>query len=77
MNKHEKLLRKLSKEDRDRIKVAVALIQANNFEMLDFKKLSGSQNLYRVRVGKFRIKFLTHSGYNEITEIVRRNDNTY
>ncbi|OGI64220.1 hypothetical protein A2914_00765 [Candidatus Nomurabacteria bacterium RIFCSPLOWO2_01_FULL_41_21] len=77
MDKNEKLLRKLSKEDRDRIILAVALIHSNDFQMLDFKKLSGVKDLYRVRVGKFRIKFRTHTTYNEIIEIVRRNDNTY
>lgn len=77
MNKNEKLLRKLSKEDRDRILIAVALIHNNDFEMLDFKKLSGTSNLYRVRIGKFRIKFKTHTKYNEIIEIVRRSDHTY
>lgn len=77
MDKSEKLLRKLSKEDRDRIKIAIALIHTNNFEMLDFKKLSGSSDLYRVRIGKFRIKFRIHPKYNEILEIVRRSDNTY
>ena len=33
--------------------------------------------MYRVRIGRFRIKFCAHSDYNEIMEIVRRNDNTY
>ncbi len=77
MNKNEKLLRKLLKEDRGRIKLAITLIHNNNFQTLDFKKLSGSQNMYRVRIGKFRIKFCIYSTHNEILEIVRRSDNTY
>lgn len=77
MDKKEKLLRKLSKEDRDRINLAVAFIHSNNFQMLDFKKLSGTKDMYRIRVGKFRIKFQVHSTFNEIKEIVRRGDNTY
>ncbi len=77
MNKNEKLLRKISKEDRDKIKIAVILIKNNNFQMLDFKKLTDSKNIYRVRIGKFRIKFCTYPTYNEIIEIVRRSDNTY
>jgi len=77
MNKNEKLLRKLSKEDRKRIAMAVALIHTNNFEMLDLKKLSGTSDMYRVRVGKFRIKFRVLSNHNEILEIVHRSDNTY
>lgn len=77
MNKIKKLLRKLSKEDKERIESAISLIHDNNFDMLDFKKLSGSRDMCRVRVGKFRIKFRIHLNYNEILEIVRRNDNTY
>jgi mRNA-degrading endonuclease RelE of RelBE toxin-antitoxin system len=45
--------------------------------MLDCKKLSGTKDMYRIRVGKFRIKFQVHSTFNEIKEIVRRGDNTY
>ena len=77
MNKNEKLLRKLSKENRDRIILAVSLIHTNDFQMLDFKKLSGKKDIYRIRVGKFRIKFRTHKTYNEILEIARRSDTTY
>jgi mRNA-degrading endonuclease RelE of RelBE toxin-antitoxin system len=77
MNKNEKLLRKLSKEDRDRITLIVSLINSNNLDMLDLKKLSREENKYRVRVGKFRVKFTKYNNFNEITEIARRNDNTY
>lgn len=77
MDKNEKLLRKLSKKDRERIRMAVALIHTNKFEILDLKKLSGTSDVYRIRVGKFRIKFKIYSNHNEILEIVRRNDNTY
>ncbi len=76
MKKHEKLLRKLSSQDRKRVTLAVGLIYANNYQMLDVKKLSGFET-YRIRVGKFRIKFIKHETFNEIIEIVRRDDNTY
>lgn len=77
MDKSEKFLRKLSKTDRQRIAMAVALIHTNNFEMLDLKKLAGSNDIFRVRVGNFRIKFRVCSNHNEILEIVRRSDHTY
>ncbi len=77
MDKNEKLLRKLSKKDRERITVAVALIHTNNLEVLDLKKLSGTSDIYRVRVGKFRIKFQVYPNHNEILEIVRRSEKTY
>lgn len=76
MKKHEKLLKKLSNQDRQRIMIAVELIYTNNYQMLDLKKLSGFET-YRVRVGKFRIKFIKHETFNEIVDIIRRDDNTY
>ena len=77
MDKSEKLIRKLSKRDRERITMVIALIHTNNFDMLDLKKLSGTNDIYRVRVGNFRIKFRVYPSHNEILEIVRRSDNTY
>ena len=76
MKKHEKFLKKLSIEDRERIIIAVSLIYSNNYQTLDVKKLSGFET-YRVRVGKFRIKFKKHETFNEIIEIGHRSDNTY
>lgn len=76
MKKHEKLLKKLSTQDRERITIAIGLIHAKNYQILDLKKLSGFET-YRVRVGKFRIKFIKHENFNEIVEIVHRDDNTY
>lgn len=69
-------MRKLSIPDRHRITTAVSLIHSNNYQMLDIKKLSGFET-YRVRIGKFRIKFIKHETFNEIIDIIRRNDNTY
>ena len=76
MKKHEKLLKKLSSADRERITLAAGLIHTKNYQMLDIKKLSGFE-MYRVRVGKFRIKFKKHENFNEIIDIIHRDDNTY
>ncbi|MFA5750946.1 MAG: hypothetical protein WCX79_04460 [Candidatus Paceibacterota bacterium] len=77
MNKNEKLLRRISLEDRKRIKIAISLIERGRFMTLDVKKLSGAENEYRARIGKFRIKFLVHENYYEVIEIIRRSDHTY
>ena len=77
MHKNEKFLNKISLEDKERLLLVAHSIMRNDLEFLDIKKLSGSDNIYRVRVGKFRIKFIKHSKHNEIIEITRRNDNTY
>lgn len=76
MKKYEKFLKKLSAEDRGRITIVVGLIHANNYQMLDVKKLSSFET-YRIRVGKFRVKFKKHETFNEIIDIDRRSDNTY
>lgn len=77
MNEIAKLLHKISKEDRKRIEDAMSLIYKNKLSMLDCKKLGGLKDSYRVRVGKFRIKFIKIGELNEITEVARRGDNTY
>jgi len=77
MNNDEKLLRRISREDRNRIEQATLLIKEGDFSTLDIKKLSGFENIYRVRVGKFRIKLCMRFTYNEILEITRRDDHTY
>ncbi len=77
MDEIEKLLRKMKKADRERlISVMVALI-AGATEGLHIKKLSGS-NLYRVRVGDFRIVFSIDRATKKILiESVRlRNEGT-
>jgi mRNA-degrading endonuclease RelE of RelBE toxin-antitoxin system len=77
MNKNEKLLRRISKEDQHRIEQAVFFIKKGDFARLDIKKISGEENAFRVRVGKFRIKFLKREKWNEIAEICRRGDHTH
>lgn len=58
------------------LKVSSKITQGR-IEILHVKKLSGSANKYRVRVGKYRIIFERVEGANEIIEIKKRNDNTY
>ena len=78
MNKYQKLLRKISHQDRERIITAVHLIEMCDFSSLhNIKKLSATENKYRLRIGDFRIFFRIHKDYNEILDIDRRDDNTY
>ena len=77
MNSNEKLLRRISKEDRNRIEQAISLIRDGNFFLLDVRKISGEEDLFRARVGNFRIKFRKCEKWNEIVEICRRGDHTY
>ena len=77
MNKNEKFLNKISLSEKEKILSIINVIVVDDLYSLDLKKLRGLDNIYRVRVGKFRIKFKKHSNFNEIIEISKRNDNTY
>ncbi len=76
MKKYEKLLRRISKEDREKILLVVGLIQADKLELLKVQKLVGFDT-YKVRIGKYRIKFKKFPNGNEILSIERRSDTTY
>lgn len=77
MNETEKLLRKISKKERDEL---LALIDALDIkkerDLLHPIKLKGT-DLYRIHKGKIRIIFHFQDG-NAITDSVRfRNEKTY
>ena len=55
MNKIDKFLKKLSKNEKCDTLLCLKLIQNRNFNNLNIKKLKGFDNLYRVRIGKLRI----------------------
>lgn len=75
MNKIEKLLKKISKKDRERLLNIVERLIGKN-KSLKIIKIKNT-DFHRVRVGKFRIIF--HKENNEIIidSIILRNENTY
>jgi mRNA-degrading endonuclease RelE of RelBE toxin-antitoxin system len=73
-----KLLSKLSKKDLKRIQKTIAQITALQLEGLDIKTLKGQSELFRARVGNFRIIFSVEQ--NKTTRIIsigRRKEDTY
>ncbi len=78
MDEIEKLLRKASKKDRERLLVALGSLQNGEATNLKIKKLTGS-DFYRVRIGDYRIIFaFDKSKKSIIIETVRlRNEHTY
>lgn len=73
-----KILRTLSTKDRKRLVSAVTRILEDDFLGLDIKKLSGREDIYRVRIGDFRIIFRKLAGNeNAIIAIERRSEKTY
>ncbi|MBI5156163.1 type II toxin-antitoxin system RelE/ParE family toxin [Candidatus Peregrinibacteria bacterium] len=77
MEKWKKQLGRIPRNARDRIEAAILLILARDFSSLDRLKLKGYDNIFRVRVGDFRIVY--HDDGEEITlkAIPRRDERTY
>ena len=77
MNKLDKFLSRLDKKTRLIVEQVVLLILENDLSMLDLKKLSGSKDLFRVRVWKIRIIFRHTKAGNKLLKISYRDSNTY
>ncbi len=76
MDKIEKLLKKISKKDRERLLAIVELLLLNKINELDVKKIKDS-DLYRLRSGRFRIIFHYDASEVVIDSIKLRNEKTY
>lgn len=77
MERIEKLLRKLSPQERKRVEGCIKQVLAGTFDKLDLKKLKGYRDFYRVRTGSIRIIFSRRDDETRIATIERRGDNTY
>lgn len=78
MNDTEKLLRKISQRERDVLLVAVDSLDIPHERALLMPiKLTGSKNMYRVRVGKFRIIFHLKNEAAVVDAVRLRNEKTY
>lgn len=78
MNEIEKLLQKVSREDRERLLATMAALREGDLAGMNIKKLSNAA-VYRVRVGKFRIQYSIDPETKAITieSVRRRNEATY
>lgn len=77
MERIEKFLRKLSRQERERVAECIRAILAGTFDHLDLKKLKGHRDFYRVRTGDVRIIFSQKNGKTRIIAVERRGDTTY
>ena len=73
MNPTQKLLKKISRSDKERI--LEVMIKAKNGELRGIKL--SNKNQYRIRVGNYRIKYSVYDGRQIIDEVRRRDKNTY
>ena len=77
MNKTQKLLRKLRENDRHAIIARMRVLMAGDWHSLDVEKIKGQDDIYRCRVGNFRIIFSFIDGIFVLKEVRRRNESTY
>ena len=77
MHKIDKFLARLDADRRQKVLAIVERINNSDFSGLDMRKLQGSLDSYRVRVGKVRIKFTMNALGIRIFSIDNRGDNTY
>ena len=73
----EKQSRKVPKNYRERIEVVIERLVARDFSALDRRRLKGYENIYRVRVGNYRIIYHDDGGKIILKAIRRRNEATY
>ena len=76
MDKIEKLLRKISKKQRENLFSIIEKLLSGEDKKLDIKKLKGT-DFYRLRSERFRIIYHKENKEIIIDAIKLRNDNTY
>lgn len=78
MDPIEKLLRKANRKDREHLLEVLLKLQRGEVDDLKILKLKGSHE-YRVRVGRFRIRFLIDAKTKrvEVRSVKLRNEDTY
>lgn len=72
-----KFLAKLSPADRARILEVMRQIRLGCVADLDVKSMKGHKNLFRVRVGRFRVIYREESGRFTVIHAGKRDDQTY
>jgi mRNA-degrading endonuclease RelE of RelBE toxin-antitoxin system len=77
MDRVEKFIRKIGKKRAPEVIALVTKVLENNLGFLDVKKLAGEKDIYRVKVGRIRIKYEKVENLNIIVHIGFRDDNTY
>lgn len=77
MRKVDKFIAKLEREPALRTLATIRQIRAGDFAGLNLKKLGGTSDRYRIRIGRIRIKFIMSAHKIAIYDIGFRDDNTY
>jgi len=77
MVRNQKFLKRLGAKEFASVEATLQKIQSGDTKSLDIKKLSGYQDVYRIRIKKIRIIFLANESRIEVLEIGRRSEKSY
>jgi len=77
MDKITKALNNLTAKEKERIKNIIITLQSGRFDNLDIKKLKGSSDIFRARIGNMRIIYQVRNKQIFILQIGRRKETTY
>ncbi len=77
MEQWKKHLQKMSRGNRERVLMALSCIYARDIASLDCHRLKGYTNLFRIRVGDYRIIYYDDGEQIILKTIRRRNEKTY
>ncbi len=77
MDKVSKFLQRLILKERKVAELTIEKICTREWKDLDIKRLTGQNDMYRVRKGDIRIIFLDTRDEVQILSIGRRSDTTY
>ena len=76
-DKIQKLLKKLSKKEREIIGLLLLRIKLDDTKGLDIRKIQGHKDLYRVRKRDLRIIYQKNEQSFLVLKIDKRNEKTY
>lgn len=77
MGNIEKQLRSIPGRDQERVFTVIEKLLNRDFSGLDWKKLKGYQNIFRIRVGNYRILYYDDGVHLIIKAVRKRNESTY
>jgi len=77
MDKIDKFLAKLNRNESIKVIDAIADILSRKTSHYDLKKLKGYNDVYRIRIGTIRIIYKQLEDDIEVLDVGRRNEKTY
>jgi len=77
MDKIVKALQKLNAKEKEKLQEILFLIKQGDLQGLDIKKLTGRDDIYRVRKGDIRVIFRKIKNEIKVLAVERRTDTTY